>query len=100
MVLLEVIAESHMMQCMVLAATGYPCPGCGFQRSLSLLFHGEILASVDIFPALIPFLVCILFLPVHLKFGLRSGHHVITGMVAFTAALMIVNYIVQLALLR
>lgn len=34
------------LQCSVRQATGYYCPGCGAQRALHDLLHGDVLAAI------------------------------------------------------
>ena len=39
--------------CVILSVTGWQCPGCGGTRSLYSLFHGDLLASLQM-NALVP----------------------------------------------
>jgi hypothetical protein len=39
-------AESDGRQCTILYLTGLQCPGCGGQRSLHYLLHGDILSAL------------------------------------------------------
>lgn len=36
-----------MPRCVFRAATGYDCPGCGFQRALHALLHGRVADAWD-----------------------------------------------------
>ena len=53
--------KSHLApQCMFKTITGLSCPGCGFQRYVHALLHGDILCAIryNLFLALgIPFLL-------------------------------------------
>lgn len=47
-------------KCLMLSLTGYKCPGCGIQRMMHHLLHGELAAAIryNYFAALImPFLI-------------------------------------------
>ena len=46
-----------MLTCFSKQYFGVECPGCGAQRSFICLLHGDILDSLALFPALIPFMV-------------------------------------------
>jgi hypothetical protein len=91
-------SEELMLNCMVKAATGFPCPGCGSQRAFWLLIEGDIVGSLQMYPALVPAFITVLFTLLHLYFRFARGHRVIVGMTAFSVTLMIVNYIVGLTL--
>ena len=36
--------------CVILSVTGWQCPGCGGTRSLYSLFHGDLVASIQLNP--------------------------------------------------
>ncbi len=46
-----------MLTCLSKEYFGVECPGCGAQRSLVCLFRGDILDSIALYPALIPFFI-------------------------------------------
>lgn len=49
-----------MLTCFSKYYFGVECPGCGAQRSMVKLLEGDILSSIALYPALIPFmLMCI-----------------------------------------
>lgn len=49
-------ATSWAPKCMMLTITGYQCPGCGSQRMMHALMHGDISAAWGFNP----FLMCML----------------------------------------
>lgn len=48
-----------MLQCSWKETFGIECPGCGAQRSVVELIHGNLWESLHLFPALIPLLITI-----------------------------------------
>jgi len=50
-----------MFPCIYYYYFGIECPGCGFQRSLVHLFHGDFYFSLLLFPGLIPLLLFLLY---------------------------------------
>ena len=92
--------ERHLLPCGVKQLTGMDCPGCGLQTALVALLRGDLAASVVAHPALLPLLALIVFAAVHLKAGFRNGPRVVLALFLLSAALMIVNYIGRLGLLR
>lgn len=49
--------EAYMLPCLMLKYTGIPCPGCGGQRSVLHLLHGEFGEALMIYPAIYPLLI-------------------------------------------
>jgi hypothetical protein len=46
--------DSWMIPCMSKKLIGMECPGCGIQRSISLLMHGDLVDSFLMYPGLFP----------------------------------------------
>lgn len=53
-------AERFMPKCLVHELTGYQCPGCGSQRMLHALLHGDLQSAWHFNPALLVSLPLIL----------------------------------------
>ncbi|OXA76084.1 Protein of unknown function [Flavobacterium aquidurense] len=45
------ILEKYMLPCLFKTVFGIDCLGCGFQRSVFLLFQGDFLAAFKMYPA-------------------------------------------------
>jgi hypothetical protein len=88
--------EHHTLPCMWKKFLGVPCPGCGAQSSILELMQGHVMQSIKIFPALLPLVFLMLYFPLHLVFGFRSGHKVILITALLTAALMAGNYLIHI----
>tara|TARA_B100002051_G_C16268758_1_gene407825 strand:- start:187 stop:453 length:267 start_codon:yes stop_codon:yes gene_type:complete len=85
-----------MFICGIKKLTGIDCPGCGIQRSFLKLIHGEFLESLELFPALLPLLILVLYTILHLKFMFKNGHKVILGLFCSTVGLTIFNFTYKL----
>ena len=48
--------EKYMLPCPIKEYFGFECLGCGFQRSLFLLFQGEFVRAFYMYPAIYPLL--------------------------------------------
>lgn len=62
--------QQFMLPCLSKTLFGIECLGCGFQRSLLLLFQGEFKASFEMYPALFTsllFIASLLLNAVHKK---------------------------------
>lgn len=82
-----------MLSCPFKSNFGLDCPGCGLQRSFHLLINGEIMASIEMYPPLIPLLFTFVFLGIHLIKKSDRFRKLSVAMFMVTTALMIINYI-------
>ncbi len=85
-----------MLTCGIKKITGMDCPGCGIQRSFFKLIHGDIIDSIELFPALLPLLFLIIYTMIHLKFMFKNGHKVILYSFVLTVGLTIFNFTYKL----
>lgn len=85
-----------MLECSFKKHLGFDCMGCGFQRSFLALFEGDFYASILLFPALIPLLLTFLLTILHLIFKFEHGAKWIVYLFAFSASLMLFNFIFKL----
>jgi hypothetical protein len=88
--------EGHLMPCFYKKTFGIECPGCGMQRSLIELLHGNFVESFHLYPALLPTLIMFLFLFAHLVFKFRKGAQILQNMFIFTVAVIVISYIYKI----
>ena len=88
--------EGHLLACPFKGHTGLDCPGCGFQRSIMELCKGELSNSFHLYPASMPIIALVLFVPAHIKFDFRHGAVLIKVIYALIAAIIILNYIYKI----
>ncbi len=74
---------------------GIDCLGCGLQRSFILLIKGDIMASLIMYPALIPLLVMLGYLIAHLFLNLKNGAKTLQFFYILNSILIIANYIIK-----
>lgn len=87
--------EQNMLSCFYKKYFGLECFGCGMQRSLVALLKGELLESFTLFPALLPTLLMLLFLPLHLIFKFKHGAAILKYCFIFTAAIMVISFVIK-----
>jgi hypothetical protein len=85
----------HLLTCSFQKQFGVHCPGCGFQRAFVELLQGHAMASVEQFPALIPWLATVTLTALHLVFRFERGATYITYLFLLTAGLMAFNLLSQ-----
>ncbi len=85
-----------MLSCWFKENTGLECPGCGVQRSFLQLTQGNIVESFELYPALLPFILLILFSGLHLIFGFKFGPKVIVSLFGLTAGIAMISFTYKL----
>lgn len=88
--------EQHQMPCFYKQCFNIPCPGCGMQRAFVELLRGNLLESLQLYPALIPTIIMILFLFVHLIKKIENGAYILKFMFIFNASVIVLSYIYKL----
>jgi hypothetical protein len=89
--------EQHLLTCPYKAMSGLDCPGCGMQRSFIALLRGNIAESFSLYPALIPFLLTLIFLVLHLKFRFKNGAMILMYSFIATVAVIVVSFIIKVS---
>jgi hypothetical protein len=87
-----------MIECHWKSTYGIDCFGCGFQRSLQLLFDGDFIESFKMYPALIPIIFTLVYVILHLKFKLKNGARHIVIFFSSSVVIMLISYFYKLLL--
>lgn len=85
-----------MLPCFFVKYFHMECPGCGTQRAFAALVQGEIMQSVKLYPALLPYMFTLLLLSLQLLFKWRSGGLVVMYSFLISTAVMVVSYLTKL----
>ncbi len=72
------------------------CMGCGMQRSFIELLKGNFLESFMLYPALLPLIAMIVFLPLHLIFKFKNGASVLKYFFIFNISIVVISYIIKI----
>lgn len=87
-----------MIPCSWKETFGVECPACGTQRSFFALIQGDILDSLILFPALLPFIALIVITIIHLIRPFPDAPKWIIRLVILTGVLMVGNWIFKMIL--
>lgn len=69
--------------------------GCGMQRSLSFILHGEFVAAFYMYPAIYTLIAMFAFLILHLKFQFKNGHRIIFGLFLLNISIIVTSFILK-----
>ena len=88
--------EQYMIPCIFKNTFGIPCPGCGGQRSVLHLLHGEFGEAFIMYPAIYPLLLfCGIFIT-HFFIDIKNYNALISITSIATVIFILVNYGIEL----
>lgn len=88
--------ESHMLTCFYKQTFGIDCPGCGMQRSFIELLKGNLLVSLQLYPALIPVMITLCITALHIMFKFKHGAKTIMYSFIVSVVIISISYITHL----
>ncbi len=92
------MGDSWMLPCMTKQMIGMDCPGCGIQRSISLLLQGDIISSFLMYPALIPIIFLLGFLIFDMFVNVKYSEQLKLWGTIIAVGTIITSYIIKLTL--
>jgi hypothetical protein len=90
--------DSWMLPCFTKQMIGMDCPGCGIQRSISLLLQGNIIDSFLMYPALIPIIFLLGFLIFDMFVTVKYGEQLKLWGTVIAIGTILTSYIIKLTL--
>jgi CHASE2 domain-containing sensor protein len=93
-ILLEL--ENYMLPCMNKQIFGIECPGCGFQRSMSLLLDGNFIDALKIYPAIFTIILLVGFVGASLVFNIKNSFKIKIYLLYLNAGIIIVSYVYKM----
>jgi len=88
--------EQHQLPCPFKLITHIDCPVCGFQRSGIALLKGNLIQSLELYPAFIPLLVLCASLLLNFRVRFDPKGKVLRMGGAFVFIIILVSYIYKL----
>ena len=88
--------EDYMLPCLNKRLFGIECPGCGIQRSISLLLQGEFTAAFYMYPAIYTLLLLTSFLIVNLFIKFKYQSIIKMSLIILNVLIILVSYFIKL----
>ncbi|MGB0892704.1 MAG: DUF2752 domain-containing protein [Flavobacteriaceae bacterium] len=88
--------EDYMLPCLNKKLFGMECMGCGFQRSVALLLHGDFIAAFKMYPAIYPLIALLIYVLLNLKFKFNNAQKIIRLLAIAAIVLIVSNFILKL----
>ena len=87
--------EEYMLPCLNKKLFGFECMGCGLQRSLNLLFHGDFVAAFKMYPAIFTLIPLALLIGVSFFYKFKYSNKTINGLAIATVLIIIISFIIK-----
>ena len=88
--------EKYMLPCLNKKLFGVECMGCGMQRAISLIFHGEFVAAFKMYPGIYPLILLFIFIGGNIFFKFKHSNIIITALAILTVATILTSYLIKI----
>jgi len=89
-------ADTFLVPCPIRYFTHFDCPGCGFQRSVIALLHGDLATSFALYPPTIPFLLSFFAGIATYIFKTDQNANYLKWLFIITGMIVVVNYMYKI----
>lgn len=89
--------EDLFLPCLNKELFGIDCYGCGGQRAFLMVMKGDLSGAFNLFPAIFPLLVLLIFVFLNLFVKFKFDHLIKIGLILFTAGVVLVSYIIKMS---
>tara|TARA_B100000809_G_C15077792_1_gene508514 strand:- start:320 stop:604 length:285 start_codon:yes stop_codon:yes gene_type:complete len=87
--------EDYMLPCLNKKLLGFECMGCGIQRSISLLFQGDLIGAFYMYPAILTLILLFGFIIVNHFKNYKFAGRVIIPLAIINVVIIIGNFILK-----
>ena len=88
--------EDYMIPCLNKKLFGFECLGCGLQRSLVLLWHGEFIEAFKMYPAIFTLIPLFILIGINIFYKFKYANKLINVLAIISVTTIIISYIIKL----
>ncbi len=85
-----------MLPCLNKKFFGVDCLGCGIQRALSLLIHGEFIAAFKMYPAIYTLLFLAVIIVLNFFYKIKYAQRIISILAVINVLIIVVSYLIKM----
>ncbi|MEM6517605.1 MAG: DUF2752 domain-containing protein [Bacteroidota bacterium] len=85
--------EDYMFPCLNKKLFGLECMGCGMQRSISLILHGDFIAAFQMYPAIYTLILMLGVIGINYFRSFKYAYQIIITLVVINTILILGNFI-------
>lgn len=94
------LSEEYMLPCLNKKLFGFDCMGCGMQRSISLIFHGDFVAALYMYPAIYTLILLFGTIVVNTFKNFKHANKIILILSVINAVIMVSSFITKTFLIN
>lgn len=84
-----------MLPCLNKKLFGFECMGCGMQRSISLIMHGDFVSAFYMYPAIYTLMLLLGVIAVNAFKSFNNANKIIAILAILNGIIIIVNFIIK-----
>ncbi len=88
--------EDYMIPCLNKKLFGFECLGCGLQRSLVLMWHGEFVEAFKMYPAIFTLIPLFILIGINFFYKFKYSNKIINVLAIISVTTIIISYIIKL----
>ena len=88
--------EDYMLPCLNKKFFGVDCLGCGIQRALSLVFHGEFIAAFKRYPAIYTLLLLAIAVSINFFYKVKYAQKIISILAIINIIIIVSSYVIKM----
>ena len=88
--------EDYMIPCLTKKLFGIDCFGCGFQRSLLLVFQGKFVAAFNMYPAIYTLMLFAGFLTLNIFYKFKYAEKIKLILVVLNVVIIVTSYFIKI----
>ncbi len=92
--------DQYMLPCLNKKLFGLECAGCGLQRSLALIFQGEFMAALKMYPAIYTLILLAIVVGINTFKPFKLGYTFVVVLAILNGIIMISNFIFKTFLIN
>lgn len=85
-----------MLPCLNKKLFGIDCMGCGMQRSVVLIFHGEFTAALFMYPAIYSLIALFVYILINIFFKFKHSNKIIGILAILSVSIIIISYLIKI----
>ncbi|WP_417800151.1 DUF2752 domain-containing protein [Tenacibaculum sp.] len=88
--------EDYMFPCLNKKLFGFDCLGCGIQRALSFLLHGEFVAAFKMYPAIYTLLLLAFVVSINFFYKVKYAQKIISILAIINILIIVSSYVIKM----
>ncbi len=92
--------EEYMLPCLNKKLFGFDCMGCGMQRSISLICHGNFVDAFYMYPAIYTLILLFLVVAINTFKNFKYANKIIIILAILNVTIIIGNFIIKTFLIK